>query len=167
MRAGGYTLVELIAVLLIVGVLAAIGIPRLMDSGTGARAYALEVGGGLRQAQKSALAHRRLVCVDLSVVPLRLSIASSNPAPAGGCDRALPVTDVAGPARDPGLATALALRGNTAPLPPQPTMLYFQPDGSVSADAAGTLPVSATVTISIGNAPQAQVSIEGSTGHVQ
>lgn len=167
-RARGYTTVELIAVMVIIGVVAAFGIPRLMDDGNSTDAYAIEVTSALRSAQKSALAHRRLVCLEFGARTLTLNVASSNPAPSTGCNSVLQGPDVNGYAsKDTNLTTSLALRSSGgASLPPQST-LYFQPDGSLSADVAGTLPVSATVTISVPNAAQRQVLIDGTTGHVQ
>jgi len=161
-------MVELIAVMVIIGVLAAFGIPRLMDNASSTDAYAIEVTSALHRAQKSAQAHRRLVCLEFGARTLTLNIASSNPAPSTGCNSALQGLEVNGYAsKDANLTASLALRSFSGVSLPSQSMLYFQPDGSLSADVAGTLPVSATVTISVPNTPQRQVLIDGTTGHVQ
>ncbi len=56
-RLGGYTLIELVLVLVIAGILAAIAGPRFFDMGVFTqRAYADELAAALRSAQKAAVA---------------------------------------------------------------------------------------------------------------
>jgi MSHA pilin protein MshC len=60
----GFTMVELITVMVIVGVLAAVAVPRFFDRGTfDSRGFHDQVISTLRYAQKAAIAERRLVCV--------------------------------------------------------------------------------------------------------
>ncbi len=60
----GFTMVELITVMVIVGVLAAVAAPRFFDRGTfDSRGFHDQVISTLRYAQKAAIAQRRLVCV--------------------------------------------------------------------------------------------------------
>lgn len=60
----GFTMVELITVIVIVGVLAAVAAPRFFDRGTfDSRGFHDQVISTLRYAQKAAIAQRRLVCV--------------------------------------------------------------------------------------------------------
>ena len=42
-------------------------------------------------------------------------------------------------------------------------VLYFQPDGRITSDGAGTTPVNASVTVG----SEAAISLVGDTGHVQ
>lgn len=56
-RAGGYTLIELVTVIVIIGVLSATAAPRFFERSTFAeRGYADEVAAALRQSQKIAVA---------------------------------------------------------------------------------------------------------------
>lgn len=63
-RQRGFTLVELIMVIVILGVLAVFAAPRMFDkSDVYARGFHDETLGYLRYAQKTAIAQRRTVCV--------------------------------------------------------------------------------------------------------
>lgn len=64
-RSAGFTIVELVVTLVIIGILAAIAIPRFQDtSAFTQRGFSDEVRAALRYAQKLAIAKRREVCVD-------------------------------------------------------------------------------------------------------
>lgn len=92
-RAGcqrGFTLIELIMVMVMLGVLAVFAAPRIFNSDDFyARGFHDETLGLLRYAQKAAVAQRRTVCVSVSTsapASASLSIASATP---GACDTAL------------------------------------------------------------------------------
>ena len=89
--ARGFTLIELIMVIVMLGVLAVFAAPRVLNSGDfNARGFHDETLSLLRYAQKAAIAQRRTVCVTFSA-PARaqaaLTIASV--AASGSCDTAL------------------------------------------------------------------------------
>lgn len=88
----GFTLVELVVTLIIVGILAAFVAPRFFGThGFEERGFYDETLFALRFAQKAAIAQRRLVCVEFpNDKTVRLRIASANPAAA--CD-----TNLTGP----------------------------------------------------------------------
>ena len=65
-RAAGFSLYELVAVIVIAGILAAIAIPRFTDSESKAAWFHEEVKAGVRYAQRQAVAQRRCVFVQVS-----------------------------------------------------------------------------------------------------
>ena len=74
----GFTMAELVIVMVIVGVLSAVAVPRLFDqsefAGRGGRDF---VASSLRYAQKSAIALRRNVCVDVAGATIAATIATA------------------------------------------------------------------------------------------
>ena len=147
-------MVELVAVLLLVGVLAAVALPRL-DGALALRSAAWrdQLKAGLLQARTLAQGHRRLVCANLLIGELRLTQASANPA--SSCNTVLTGAD--GDAR-------WAFDGNNITLTQSPTgTLYFQPDGRITSDGAGSSPLNATVALT----GETTLQLVGSTGHVR
>lgn len=152
-RRRGFTLPELIAVLLMISVLAATAMPKM----TGALSFRDDgwrdqVVAALRQARVSAVSHRRLVCASVGASSVSLSIASANPASA--CTTALPGSD--------GSAAAASSGGGVAASVSPTGLIYFQPSGRVTSDGAGV--TASTRTITLGTL--AAIVVEGETGHV-
>ena len=87
-RMRGFTLPELILIIGIVGILAAVAIPRLQDQAFNARSFHDETKAALRYAQKAAVAQRRNVCVAFTANSVTLTIASSS-GDAAACDTSL------------------------------------------------------------------------------
>ena len=91
----GFTLVELIMAMVIIGIIGAIAAPRFFDNNVfQSRGFADQVQASLRYAQKIAVAQRRNVCVtfDSVAIPNAMTLAidsdtppdgTCNPAPAG------------------------------------------------------------------------------------
>jgi prepilin-type N-terminal cleavage/methylation domain len=90
MKASGFTLLELIVIIAIVGILAVVALPRLQDEGFKQRAFHDQTLAALRYAQKAAVAQRRTVCVTANASSIALTIASA--AGSAVCD-----TNLAGP----------------------------------------------------------------------
>ncbi|MGH8855691.1 MAG: prepilin-type N-terminal cleavage/methylation domain-containing protein [Telluria sp.] len=150
-RARGFTMVELVLVMVLVGVIAAIGVPRLMgDNSFDAAAFGDEVVSALRTAQKTAVARRRLVCANVADTAVTLGMASM-PA-ATGCDIQLDAD-----------AWTTSAKGVSATR----HTLYFQPNGLITSDTAGREPVRGKVSIQLDGNERRAIKFEGSTGYVQ
>jgi MSHA pilin protein MshC len=155
-RAAGFTIVELVVVMIIIGVLAAIGIPRLMgDKNMEAAVFGDQVVSGLRRAQKIATGHRRVVCANVGpkAVILRLKDCGSAGLAIGGV------------ADDDFATTDSVLTATTA-------TLFFQPDGRITTDAAGTTAVATGAIAIAGNVDGKATTfrtivVEGTTGYVE
>lgn len=152
--AAGFTLVELIAVLVLVGVLAAVAMPRLGGAlALRGAAWRDQVKAGLLQGRVLAQGHRRLVCASLATGELRLTMASANPASA--CNTVIRGPD--GDARWAADSHAIALTQTPA------GTLYFQPDGRITSDGAGLSSVDTSVSL----AGEPDLLLIGETGHVR
>lgn len=156
LRAGqGFTLVELITIMILIGILAVVALPNLNTAQDfRATAFRDRVAVSLRYAQKSAVAKRRMVCATVAAGALTLTSAAAFGAAA--CANAMPGPDGANPA-----ATAPSAAVVLAAVPAGP--LYFQPSGAVTTNAAGTAVATFTLTVT----GQTPITVTGATGHVQ
>lgn len=147
----GFTLVELITILILVGILAVVALPKLESAQDfGALAFRDRTAAALRFAQKSAVAKRRMVCATVAAGTLTLTVADTF---GGACNAAMTGPDGADPAAvSPSAAVVLAPDGT----------LYFQPSGAITSDAAGTASATGSITVT----GQADIAIQGATGYV-
>ena len=150
----GFTLVELIMVIVILGVLAVYAAPRIFNSNDFyARGFHDETLGLLRYAQKAAIAQRRTVCVAFTSTTATLTIATA--AATFDCATSTPL---AGPNGSP---TITARTGVTYNATTPPNAFNFDGLGRPIAASGAAM---ATQNIKIDNA--ADVVVEASTGYV-
>ena len=148
-RSAGFTMIELITIIIILGILAAVAIPKMTAlSDFRALEFHDQTVSALRHAQKTATSHRRMVCVAFTASTVTLTIDTDNNA---ACDTALLI---------PGAQNNQVVSGDTtnaiitASTPAIPATINFQSDGSAS---------DASITIS----GQTPITITGATGSVR
>lgn len=144
--AGGFTLVELALVIILLGILAVFALSRMDTSAYRAMEFHDQTVAALRYAQKTATSHRRRVCVsfpDDHTLALSIDTDRVNPA----CDTALLL---------PGAPDNQLVSGDPlqAKFNPTPATLNFAADGSSSG-----------ATLQIQGA--ADIVVSGVTGYVQ
>jgi MSHA pilin protein MshC len=150
LRAAGFTIVELVVVMVIIGALAAIGIPRLMgDKTSEAAVFGDQVASGLRRAQKIAMGHRRVVSASVGPKAVVLRVSGS-----GGWIALNGVSD------DDYATTDSELTVTTKPL-------FFQPDGRVTQDAAGATAWAGHLDVTVGTTVFRTINVQGTTGYVE
>ena len=85
-------MIELIVIMMIIGILSAVGFPRLFNRGNfDSRGFYDETLSALRYAQKSAIAQRRTVCVAFSSTTVTLTIAAAAGSSVCGSNLVSPV----------------------------------------------------------------------------
>jgi MSHA pilin protein MshC len=158
----GFTMVELITVMIIVGIMAVVALPRFNSDGFNTTGYRDKARAALEFARKSAVAQRRIVCVALAGNSLTLTIDNVTPETpgAGACPRqlTLPATDAAcgGP-----LNAICAPNANVALA--GPAALAFDALGRASA-----IPPALRYTYTITDSMMSlTVNVEAETGYVR
>lgn len=141
--ASGFTLVELVMTLIIVGILAVVVLPRFADKSLfEARGFRDETLSLLRYAQKSAVAQRRTVCVAVNATGVTLTIDTTTPVPDGTCDGPL-----------------------TLPTTPRGSSNGGLAGSSFNFLASGATSGSGTLTLTLTNA--ADIKVDAATGYVR
>ncbi len=117
----GFTLVELIVIMIVVGVLAVTVIPRFADRQTfDTRGVFEDLTASLRFAHQQAVAQRRLMCVTVNASSF--SVTRARAVPPAACDGTALLDPASGSGYVRNLATlapgvSIAARGATAALP--------------------------------------------------
>lgn len=164
-RQRGFTLVELVMVLVILGVLAVFALPRMLGSSdTAARGLHDSTLSYLRYAHKTAIAQRRTVCVSFTNTTVSLRIANAAPSyncasPSGvvlnGADGNASVS-VSG-------ATYTAATVNGVVCLATPAAFSF--DGLGQPVNSGGVALGTAQCMKVGNAANA-ITVEAATGYV-
>jgi MSHA pilin protein MshC len=143
----GFTLIELIMVMVIVGILAVVVAPRFFDANVfKSRGFADQVQASLRYAQKEAIAQHRNVCVAMTTSTITLTIANASGA-------AIPC----------GPNLALPAGGNSITAPAG--IAFAALPTAFSFDALGRPNPNALQTLNITGATNS-ITVEAETGYV-
>lgn len=147
-------MVELITVMVLLGVLAAVAVPRMMgENTTGAAVYGEQVVSALRLAQKTAVARRRTVCASASAGSVTLRIRTAQGP--GACDAQMEgITDDLYAGKDATIVLAGA-----------PAALRFHPDGTIT-DANNVRLGRLSLAITSSGETRRTIALDGATGHV-
>ncbi|GAB3451972.1 hypothetical protein GCM10027321_00090 [Massilia terrae] len=156
-------MVELIVVLILIGILGALGAARFFDKGTfDAAAFSSRAAAALRFAQKEAIAQNRPVTAFLDAAGINLCFANISPCPAG--------QQVAAPFS---VGTGSYCTSSTWYCISRPTAVnYSATVASITFDALGrpsaggaVMGAVATLTITEGSASNL-ITVEPETGYV-
>jgi MSHA pilin protein MshC len=157
----GFTLVELIVTMIIIGILAVSVLPRFDSLGSfDAAGFADQTRSLLRYAQKSAIAQRRWVAVDLAASPPSLCSQTALPSCAANCAGGTNVMALPLPGGSPQPPRASTTLGGGS-------VFCFDALGRPIANGAAA-PMAAAATLSIFDAGAVfrTIVIEPETGHV-
>lgn len=147
---GGFTLVELVVVMLVLGVLAVAIVPRLADpTGFQARGYYDHARSAVEFARKAAVAQRRNVCVAFAASGLSITRAGA-PGAGAACDRLLD---------DPARGGPYVLSAPAGVTLAASSDLVFNALGEPAGAAAN-------VTITVSGEGNRVITVERGTGHV-
>jgi MSHA pilin protein MshC len=158
-RARGFSLTELVVVIIIAGILAAATIARYSNVSLDTRGFTDQTLAMLRYAQKTAISQRRTVCVSIAANAVSLSYLVP-PAANTTC----PGTSIVQPGGSSAFSVAtpsgvsVTLGGTTSPFSFSP---LGQPSGSTG------VPMTAAVTVTVTGDVVNTITIEQETGYVR
>lgn len=155
-RARGFTLVELVTVIVILGILAVVAMPRFFDRNVfDSRGFYDQVIASLRYAQKAAIAQHRNVCVVFGANSVTLTQVVTGSA----CPGTPPANNLASPS---GQAT-YSVSSSNASFTAAPAAFSFDALGRPHDAAGALLTVQQSITVSGYATP---ITVEAETGYV-
>ena len=156
-RQRGFTLVELVAVMVVTGVLAALAAPRFFDRNIfESRGFYDQVISTLRYAQEAAIAQNRFVCVAFSTNSVTLTY---DPVPPSIAHTTMTACPGGSALADPGGQSSYTVSNSNASFSPTPSPAAFY------FDALGRLSLSTQQAIRIANVTN-PIYVEAETGYV-
>lgn len=161
----GFTLIELIMVMVILGILAVYAVPRIFNSNDFyARGFHDETLSILRYAQKTAIAQRRTVCVVFSAPsPASATLTIASAAASYTCNTSSTGPNKSCPGGPTGPTGCITGRTDVA-YSGTPTNFNFDGLGQpIKADGTGA--AQTTQTIQVANAAKS-ITVEAATGYV-
>lgn len=154
-KSSGFTLIELVMVIVIVGILAVFAAPRFFDRTVfESKGFADQAQASLRYAQKAAIAQHRNVCVAFTANSITLTIDSDTP-PDGTCNPA-PAGNLQSPAGEASYVIT-APSGVAFGTSPPPTNFSFDALGRPNPNALQTLTIAGATN---------PIVVEAETGYV-
>lgn len=149
-----FTIIELVSVMILIGVMAAVALPRFADNGLFTSAgFTSELTAALKHARKSAVAMRRNVCVSVAANALTFT---RGIAPAAACTAAalpLPGQSINILAAPVGVGVAVS----PATVPPVADVVF---------DGLGQPLATATFTVTASDGSTSSVVVEAGSGYV-
>jgi MSHA pilin protein MshC len=155
----GFTFAELLIVMLLVGILSFVAIPRLFDSNAfAARGTRDFVAASLRYAQKAAIAMRRNVCVSAGTTVMTVTYASS----AGSGQSCAAGNTLRNPANGQAFGAAANAYPNGTTLAASSSLVF---DAFGRPLSASFVPLAGALNITV-NGYATPVVVEAETGYV-
>lgn len=168
LRESGFTLIELITVMILLGILAVVAMPRFFDNSFRERGFHDGVKAAVQHARRVAVASRRYVCATVTAGTGAAGLVTINMDATLPENNSVPVacaTAVALPARSdvPACdANQICAPAGVTLVPPAGAIVIFDPLGR-SVTAAKAVQVALVITV-IG---QPNITIEQDTGLVR
>ena len=160
----GFTLIELIMVIVLLGVLSVFAAPRMFNNQDFyARGFHDETMAYLRYAQKTAIAQRRTVCVTFSANSLTLAAALNAPTAAANADCASAATTFSGPKGES--PPKLEATGTVTYTAATPATFNFYFNGLGQPTTSAGVVLTAARTLQVNGATQS-ITVEADTGYV-